>query len=185
MGSRFLVHVAEFSEMTTNLWLVGWLLARHDKFYLCLQLSHFFLLFFNITKIILENAFCHWAENTVKMTGGRHVRLFKSKDMCWSSQCPGWWAPRLALVHRKKTNLLSNKLIWRYLEFKKYKYTTSVLIVESGQTIVPLLSSMNSMTLKNQRITRPLSMWNFSSFLAQSSRQHPQCASDRAMTPTS
>lgn len=56
-------------------------------------------------------------------------------------------------VHRKKTNLLSNKLIWRYLEFKKCKYTASVLIVESGQTIVPLLSSMNSMTLKNQRIT--------------------------------
>lgn len=170
--------------MTTNLWLVGWLLARHDKFYLCPQLSHFFCFFFKHYKNYSGKWLLSLSWEHRENDGGRHVRLFKSKDMCWSSQCPGWW-PQDWHWFTEKKNLLSNKLIWRYLEFKKYKYTTSVLIVESGQPIVPLLSSMNSMTLKNQRITWPLPMWNFSSFLVQSSRQHPQRASDRATTPTS
>ncbi|KAM6155979.1 centrosomal protein 20 [Rhynchocyon petersi] len=35
-------------------------------------------------------------------------------------------------------NLLINELIREYLEFNKYKYTSSVLVAESGQPAVPL-----------------------------------------------
>ncbi|KAK7822480.1 hypothetical protein U0070_001647 [Myodes glareolus] len=59
---------------------------------------------------------------------------------------PWMMTPRLTLVHRKK-NLLSNKLIWRYLEFEKYKYTTSVLIVESD--------SIHNVLLTEQRLQPP------------------------------
>lgn len=43
--------------------------------------------------------------------------------------------PRPSLSHE---NLLINELIREYLEFNKYKYTSSVLIAESGQPVVPL-----------------------------------------------
>ncbi|KAK1344839.1 hypothetical protein QTO34_013543 [Cnephaeus nilssonii] len=43
--------------------------------------------------------------------------------------------PRPTLSHE---NLLINELIREYLEFNKYKYTSSVLIAESGQPVVPL-----------------------------------------------
>ncbi|XP_006872060.1 PREDICTED: lisH domain-containing protein FOPNL [Chrysochloris asiatica] len=43
--------------------------------------------------------------------------------------------PRPPLSHE---NLLINELIREYLEFNKYKYTSSVLVAESGQPAVPL-----------------------------------------------
>ncbi|XP_045141933.1 centrosomal protein 20 isoform X1 [Echinops telfairi] len=43
--------------------------------------------------------------------------------------------PRPPLSHE---NLLINELIREYLEFNKYKYTSSVLVAESGQPVVPL-----------------------------------------------
>uniref|UniRef100_A0A8C6R4I3 Centrosomal protein 20 n=1 Tax=Nannospalax galili TaxID=1026970 RepID=A0A8C6R4I3_NANGA len=84
--------------------------------------------------------------------------------------------PRPLLSHE---NLLINELIREYLEFNKYKYTASVLIAESGQPVVPL----DRQFLIHELNVFEESTDNTISFLAQSSRWHAECTSDRVGTP--